>query len=1038
MAAATSVSDPVQVTFGLLATDKKPLPVPVGEVAAKVAEIARRGTNVGYMKQAHDTYEYIGDSPKIRAFMDLDIKRYVDGTVIPKLEGIVIREELRDVFREILPALESLYTTIVFGDSSGMKSATDYCVSFRLWFPHVVGSKAAVHTFAESVYKTHMESRVKRISAHKKINWDDFFDISVYTGKTKIRLPGCTKQGERFRPLQIDEELSTKDVGYTDVLVSYLPPSDYRLELSETSIPATSNSTTRTPKSLARPDSTHHSALTSATISDSVFALLTKLADLIPDDMWNKNAERFKVISVLWGAEQSPRMREFIYAQSDAKNPGNDLTAIASQIQRVKYPAHPAFLRKTVWRSNPEAAEELRQAFREDWSMLFGNVNQYVREITEDADTTDEDATWTQETYSERFVKPYPVSEFPTITVQSHMGTGKTVNIIGSKAHDIPALATKERFPRVLVLAARRTYTYSILGDFHAEGLTYYRNYLDIKGHDLGSIDYLFLQVESLHRLGTTCAPYNLIVMDESESLLAQMHSVGTHGAAHRTNYETLEFLVRNADTVLALDAFVTERTTSFLNALRSGPRLFVRNTYQPYSRTATQFLIQNGKLVLPDFLAMRHHMVEQLQAGKRIVCVTTSKEKGQELLDHLSALEIPALLHCGDDNAEHKKKLCDIRTSWATYKAIIYTSTITVGISYSDVKEEDEFDFLYLYASAGCALPRDVAQALLRVRKIRSNQLYFCVESRCVKPSVYGRKAIIERVNKRKTAMIVKDFHWAETPDWVNNLICHNENEITVSRRFYSDVLNHYLVRSGYTFAKPIIKEVAVKSEDEAKRAERPAYDEIDLIDFTRVQKIKDSGSETTQEIWLCEKFFFRSRFGYGAEEEFIGDMWKLFMIPPEGKKRTLEQQFWNIVHERGRNLELEWKAEVLARYAEQARITLKQQETITRLCKVIGISSTLEERTLPYAEFLRCVPDILALESDSRDAMGLRAFQGKGKESDFLHACSFLNSAFTTWSGTHVDKTNEKRHQKEGMRFRTYDIRISPLNAKLAENLL
>ena len=1038
MAAATSVSDTVQVTFGLLATDKVPSTIPVGEVAAKVAEIARRGTNVDHTTQVYDTYEFIGASPKIRAFMDLDIKRYVDGTAIPKLEGIVIREELREIFQEIIPALESLYTTVVFGDSSGMKTATDYCVSFRLWFPHVRGSKTAVFAFAESVYKTHIESFVKSITAHKKINWDDFFDTSVYLGKNKIRLPGCTKQGERFRPLKIDEELSSKDVGYTDVLVSYLPHSEHVLELSEATLPAT-KSTSRSTKLLTHPTSTTHSALTGATISDSVFALLTKLADLIPDNMWNKNAERFKVISVLWGAEQSPRMREFIYAQSDAKNPGNDLTAIASQIQRVRYSAHPAFLRKTVWRSNPEAAEELRQAFREDWSMLFGNVNQYVREITEDADTTaDEETAWTHETYSEHFVQPYRVSKFPTITVQSHMGTGKTVNIIGSKAHGIPALATKERFSRVLVLAARRTYTYSILGDFHAEGLTYYKNYLDIKGHDLGLTDHLFLQVESLHRLGTACTPYNLIVMDESESLLAQMHSVGTHGAAHRTNYEMLEFLVRSADTVLALDAFITERTTSFLTTLRSGPRMFVRNTYQPYNRTATQFIIRNGKLVLPDFITLRNHMVTQLQAGKRIVCVTTSKEKGQELFTHLSTLEIPALLHCGDDNAEHKKKLCDIRTSWATYKAIIYTSTITVGISYSDVKEEDEFDSLYLYASAGCALPRDVAQALLRVRKIRSNQLYFCVESRCVKPPVYGRKAIAERVNKRKTAMIVKDFHWAETPDWVNNLICHNENEIAVSRRFYSDVLNNYLVRSGYTFTKSVIKEVAVKSEEEDKRAERPAYEDIDLIDFDKVQKIKDSGSETTQDIWLCEKFFFRSRFGYRVEEEFISDMWKLFMIPPEGKKRTLEQQFWNIVHERGRNLELEWRAEVLARYAEQARITLKQQETITRLCKVLGISTTLEEHTIRYADFLRHVPDILALESDSRDAMGLRVSRSKGKECDFLRAATFLNSAFATWSGTQVEKINYKRIQKKDEKHSEYDIQISPLHKNLAENLL
>jgi hypothetical protein len=215
----------VQLCFGLKATDKSPKPTLAIDVEETVKRIASRGTyTIGCHEKVFDTYERIADTPKLRAFIDFDVKKYNDGTEITKFQGIVLREQLREMFAKIIPELEATYGSVVLGDGSGMKTPVGlYTVSFRLWFPNVVGSKHAIKQFAERIVAEFVMPNVGHIG-DGKIDWVKFFDVSVYKSIVKLRLPGCTKQGETYRPLLIDYELSSKDVEYSDVLVTYMNP----------------------------------------------------------------------------------------------------------------------------------------------------------------------------------------------------------------------------------------------------------------------------------------------------------------------------------------------------------------------------------------------------------------------------------------------------------------------------------------------------------------------------------------------------------------------------------------------------------------------------------------------------------------------------------------------------------------------------------------------------------------------------------------------------------------------------------------------
>lgn len=159
------------------------------------------------------------------------------------------------------------------------------------------------------------------------------------------------------------------------------------------------------------------------------------------------------------------------------------------------------------------------------------------------------------ETYEQRFVKPYTMDDFDTIIEQSHLGTGKTAQIIGNATLRILGLLKARlgqqsldgtpdpslpfKYPRVLFVSARKTFSEFVLGDMSAEGLAACADYRASQ-RQLARDDRLVIQIESLHRLADGFTPYDLVILDEVESLLAQLHSLPTNGANLRARPMTM------------------------------------------------------------------------------------------------------------------------------------------------------------------------------------------------------------------------------------------------------------------------------------------------------------------------------------------------------------------------------------------------------------------------------------------------------------------------------------------------------------------
>lgn len=436
---------------------------------------------------------------------------------------------------------------------------------------------------------------------------------------------------------------------------------------------------------------------------------------------------------------------------------------------------------------------------------------------------------------------------------------------------------------------------------------------------------------------------------------------------------------------------------------------------------------ILKGKQLLPDFVGLVDRCEDFLKAGKRVVFVCASKTKGESIHYKFQKEGYKVLFHSSDDSKEEKDLLLNIREKWAKYQIVIYTSTITVGVSYSNVPREAEFDELFLYATASCALPRDIAQALLRARVIKSKRLWFCIEERCVKPSNVGLKAIEDDIARRKDLFAHSQTKWLATPEWVTQLIAYNENEIAVSRKLFPLVLKRYLKMSGYAIVMPQSTEEMLFQEMEIEV--KPLFDEIRKIDESEADEIEErimQGEASKDDKVLLTKYRMMKRFVEGSEDV-IQDVWNTLFVPEVNKTRTRENLFWNIVYEKQRNLEKAFRSEAECKYVEHAKTSLLKQLCMQDLCKILGIPNTCTEKTWTQDEFTVLVPDILKDEEKIRRVMGIRPYRGKDS-TDFLRASHIVKQAFDVWSGSDL-KNTWKQKQHKGIRKKIYTFSITPL---------
>ena len=296
-----------------------------------------------------------------------------------------------------------------------------------------------------------------------------------------------------------------------------------------------------------------------------------------------------------------------------------------------------------------------------------------------------------------------------TYYLRAPMGMGKTKALADYIANTYPD-------HRVIFLTFRRTFSASLLKRFPG-----FISYMQIKEPIIGNEYHkLIIQVESLHRLYIPGRTNNLLVLDESESIIEQFSSGNFYNFSE--SIAAFKFLVKHSQQVVCMDANLATRTIESIEAFnRKGTKRF--NNYIIQLNKNDQYHITRDKQLFLTKLC-------NTLANRRCVLATNSIKDAEKIYQVLNT-RYPdkkiKLYTSKTADTEKSRHLSDVNQYWTMYDCIIYTPTISAGISF-EIK--DHFDCVFgLFNNKSCGV-ETARQMLYRVRDVKDREYNICISS--------------------------------------------------------------------------------------------------------------------------------------------------------------------------------------------------------------------------------------------------------------------------------------------------------------------
>lgn len=722
---------------------------------------------------------------------------------------------------------------------------------------------------------------------------------------------------------------------------------------------------------------------------------LSEVLPLIPADAWLDNA---KGVQLVWNAfAAAPDMEttpNALYTAWEGRRGTTDrgfLPWIVSKCRACDF-SRTRGIHSLVAMAEGDGAKELRKKM-------------YAHSV---ADAEKEDDSWSipiTARFSLRYLPSIP--EGKTVLISSALGTGKTTAI----RKMLSALLEEDPYARVLVVTPRRTYATYIGGELKDLGFTCY---LD-EGWRPGD-NCTIVQCESLHRLatsGTERALYDVVILDESESILSTFASTKTHGINIMRNHTTFEDVVKNAEKVVVCDAFVMERTCAFVTSVR-GECVFHVNDFKPSARDAVELkpYIPRGKHVpVANKVGLTERMLLSLADGRKCVLVSGSKRFADNFVKEcLEGSPYAYRSYTSTSSRETRDELKDVAKHWAGLDILIYTTSITVGVSF----DLPHFDELFCYFTAASATPREYAQALLRVRQIKYERLTYVLETRVPRPPAVTLEETRAYLARRE-ALLKEGFPevWGEPQPWVVDNFVFNVSERFKGRACFEACVNRFLDRCGYTRTSqtfnPVDEGFAVKLD---AGAAWPDWDDVAEISDEHAAEIagkeRRGDTVTAEEKFELKKLHFGRMFVEGAPK---ADIWETCADD------SVCRNVYNCSEERKIAVDAAVSRESRTRYATLAEDRVHKRIALAKLLAILGMANSCQAKTFTAVEFSALVPALAAEEKALLDGFGLRATRREeGEEFAKAHALDLVKRCFEGWSGAKVAKSAPTRSRVRG----------------------
>ena len=199
-----------------------------------------------------------------------------------------------------------------------------------------------------------------------------------------------------------------------------------------------------------------------------------------------------------------------------------------------------------------------------------------------------------------------------------------------------------------------------------------------MEGTDLAEVPRLVCQAESLGRL-QGAAPYDLVLMDESESILMQLSSDTTMSDRAGLVTQVLHDVLMNGRKVVFADAYVTNRTLNLVEHIFTARAEKVKVIHNSWCQEPCKAYKLDNKKQFAD------ELIKRLASGKNCAVFCGTKAFADKLYNQVKQ-ELPdldILYYSGDTPGSVKEAdLADVKNRWLQCALLLYTPTLTVGVS--------------------------------------------------------------------------------------------------------------------------------------------------------------------------------------------------------------------------------------------------------------------------------------------------------------------------------------------------------------------
>jgi len=435
--------------------------------------------------------------------------------------------------------------------------------------------------------------------------------------------------------------------------------------------------------------------------------------------------------------------------------------------------------------------QSLRLKFKNEKKDNYKNFNNYSIDLIDDNNNYNHNNHNNNNKFKYISYNVYKKKK-KNIFIQSQTGSGKTEALIKyiNKFNN--------KYNTILFITFRKSFTSDLIKRLNNNLKNIkFDDYRNFKKENIIKSNYLICQLESIHKLDHR---YDLIIIDEIESILNQFHSINDM-SFFNIIADTFKILLRNSKKNIFMDALLSKdcvnlinlicKTTNEDNFIYSHPYkkdkgILLFNEEDKFIKLINDYKLYNdlNEKDKKRYLKNNNDLKDFKKSNKIYVYLTNSIKRSEFIYELLINLKIYPksrilLLNSKTENKEEIFKNIDNYISTHHIKFIISTTSLSAGV---DIKHQIYQLFVYYHDFHGMEL----IQQINRFRNIE-NKIINCylIHANIKNKLICNKKQLTEYINMINFNIIDEDNENNED----------NENKINYNiNKMNSDELTQFL----------------------------------------------------------------------------------------------------------------------------------------------------------------------------------------------------------------------------------------------------